>query len=253
MSHLDGKVVLITGAAQGQGAAEARQVVASGGSVLVTDVLDDLGAELVADLGSNASYARLDVTDESDWAEAVDALVRWRGRIDVLVNNAGIALAKPFTDTTVDDYRRIVEVNQLGPFLGMRAVVPTMIGQRSGSIVNISSIDGLTGTAGFSAYASTKHAMVGLTKSTALELGPLGIRVNSVHPGAVRTPMIDDPDLGGITAVEAMVVPQIPLRRLGAAEDVAQLVCFLASDESSYCTGASFLIDGGWIAGITLG
>jgi 3alpha(or 20beta)-hydroxysteroid dehydrogenase len=250
MGRLDGKVGIITGAARGQGAAEARRFVAEGASVVIGDVLDEELHRLAAELGSASLAVHLDVTQASDWASAVDAAAGAFGRLDVLVNNAGIVRSGPLADMAIEDFRLVIEVNQIGTLLGMQAAIPALLRAGGGSIVNISSIDGINPMAGMGAYAASKFAVRGMTKVAALELGPLGIRVNSVHPGGVRTPM---------TSVEAVgidVAPLfrgIPLGRIGEPDEVAHLVVFLASDESSYCTGAEFVIDGGWIAGHTFG
>jgi len=250
MAQLDGKVALITGGARGQGAAEARRFVAEGARVVVGDVAHDEGKALASELGSAAAYVGLDVTDESDWAEAISAAGDLFGPIDVLVNNAGIVRVAPLVQTATDDYMAVVRVNQLGVFLGMRAVLPGMIERRSGAIVNISSIDGIVGMPGMSAYAATKHAVIGMTKSVALEVAAFGVRVNAVLPGGVDTPMLDMPELG--FDIGAVVASKVPMARLADAGEVAGLVCYLASEESRYCTGSSFVIDGGMTAGIPL-
>ncbi|HVW34118.1 MAG TPA: glucose 1-dehydrogenase [Acidimicrobiia bacterium] len=246
MGKLDGRVALITGAARGQGEAEARLFVELGAKVALTDVLEEQGRAVAADLGDDAVFLPLDVTSETDWEKAVPAVVERFGRIDVLINNAGIAPMAPLVHTSLEMYRRVVEVNQVGVFLGMRTVAPAMTS--GGSIINISSIDGIIGTPGLLAYTASKFAVRGMTKAAALELGPLSIRVNSVHPGAIETPMLRDSVIEASGALD-MLLPRIPLGRTAEASEVADLVAFLASDESRYCTGTEFVVDGGMIAG----
>jgi len=190
MGRLDGKVALITGAARGQGAAEARLFVAEGARVMMGDVLDADGEILSKSLGEHAAYRHHDVTSEDDWHAIVAATCARFGRVDVLVNNAGVFRVLGMTATSLDEYMRIVTINQVGTFLGMQAVSETMIGQRSGSIVNISSVAGLAGSAGTIAYTASKFAVRGMTKVAALELAPFGVRVNSVHPGLIDTMML---------------------------------------------------------------
>lgn len=245
MGRLDGKVAIVTGAARGQGAAEARRFAGEGARVVLADVLDDVKA--VADeLGDHGHAVTLDVTDEAAWARVVQEVVQTFGRVDVLVNNAAIyRFGTPLVDLTLDAYRQVVEVNQIGVFLGMRAVAPGMTRGGGGSIVNISSLAGLSGQPGAVAYVASKFAVRGMTKVAALELGPAGIRVNSIHPGVIDTPMI-----AGV--VERFPVRRIPAQRVGVPDDVAELALFLASDESSFCSGAEFVVDGGHSAGLGL-
>ena len=242
MGRLDGKVALITGAAldRGQGACEARLFAREGATVVLTDVQRDAGRATAAAIGERASYRDLDVTDAAAWSAVVAETIERHGRIDVLVNNAGVWHTGGILDTTPEDYRRVVEINQTGVFLGMRAVAPFMRDQGSGSIVNISSAAGLRGDPAIHAYVASKWAVRGMTKAAALELAPFGVRVNSVHPGLIQTPMSatefepGKPDPGA----------RIPMRRVGQPEEVAELVCFLASDASAYITGAEIAIDG---------
>jgi len=245
MGRLDGKVALITGAARGQGAAEARLFAAEGADVVLTDILDAEGQETAAACGG--AYLHHDVTSEAEWQRAVDEALRLHGRIDVLVNNAGIWHSAGLLETTPNDYRRVIEVNQIGVFLGMRAVAKPMMAQRSGSIVNISSVAGLRGgTAGF-AYHASKFAVRGMTKCAARELGPYGIRVNSIHPGLIETAMLHQ--LPGVDAGRLdAYLRTVPLGRVADPIEVARLALFLASDESSYATGAEFIVDGGLTA-----
>jgi 3alpha(or 20beta)-hydroxysteroid dehydrogenase len=248
MGRLDGKVALITGAARGQGAAEARLFVAEGAQVMLGDVLDNDGEIVAKALGDRAAYLRHDVTSESDW-DAIVAATRSRfGRVDVLVNNAGVFRVLGMTVTPLEEYMRIVTINQVGTFLGMKAVAETMIAQGSGSIINISSIAGLGGGAGTIAYSASKFAVRGMTKVAAVELAPFGVRVNSVHPGLIDTPMLRDGlGLGSDATLEA-IRARVPNGRMAAADDVARLVLYLASDDSTYSTGSEFVVDGGMTA-----
>jgi 3alpha(or 20beta)-hydroxysteroid dehydrogenase len=238
--RLDGKVVLITGAARGQGAAAVRACVAEGARVYAADVRDDLGKALADEMGDAVEYVHLDVSSEQDWADAVGKA----GRLDVLVNNAGVLHFSALADTKLDDYERVIRINQIGAFLGMRAVVPAMREAGGGSIVNVSSIEGLAAAPYLVAYAASKFAIRGMTKVAAMELGEHGIRVNSVHPGMIDTDMVRDA-AGGAELDLAPIGRKVALRRVGRPEEIAGLVVFLASDESSYCTGAEFVADGG--------
>lgn len=239
--RLDGKVAIITGAARGQGAAAARRFVSEGASVMITDVQDVAGKELADSLG--ALYCHLDVSSEDDWARVVQETVDSFGEITVLVNNAGVLHFSAIADTTLADYTRVTGINQVGTFLGMRAVIPSMTRAGGGSIVNVSSVEGLAGMQYLVAYTASKFAIRGMTKVAAMELGESGIRVNSVHPGAIDTPMVSD--ALGMQVDLAPIGRKVALRRIGQPEDVANVVLFLASDESSYCTGGEFAVDGG--------
>jgi 3alpha(or 20beta)-hydroxysteroid dehydrogenase len=245
MGRLDGKVALISGGARGQGAAEARLFVAEGAQVMVGDVLDAEGEVVAKDLGDAAAYRHLDVTAEDDWTAIVAETIERFGRIDVLVNNAGIFRLTLLATTSLEEYRQVIDINQVGVFLGMRSVVRAMAGQRSGSIVNISSVAGLRGTAGSIAYTASKFAVRGMTKVAAMELASSGVRVNSIHPGIIDTPMFEE--IAGLGVGEALT-SRIPIGRIAEADDVAKLALFLASDESGYCTGAEFVVDGGLTA-----
>ncbi|MDP1818986.1 MAG: glucose 1-dehydrogenase [Acidimicrobiales bacterium] len=251
MGALDGKVAIVTGAARGQGEAQARLFAVEGAKVLLGDVLDDEGTEVAASIGEAAAYRHMDVTQESQWQEAMaDVEGRW-GRVDVLVNNAGIARFAPLVMTPLEDYMAVIGVNQVGVFLGMKTVVPLMARTGGGSIVNTSSVDGMTGMVGVSAYVASKFAVRGMTKTAALELGSAGIRVNSIHPGGVDTPMLH-PE--GMPAIDlSSVFTKVPLQRIGTVDDVAELALFLASERSAYCTGSEFVIDGGLLAGFGMG
>jgi 3alpha(or 20beta)-hydroxysteroid dehydrogenase len=240
MISLGEKIALISGGASGMGAAHARAMIAAGAKVVVGDIADAAGMALVEELGEDAVYAHLDVTQAKDWQAAV-ALARSRfGGLNVLVNNAGIVNAGPLGEYTEEQFARIVAVNLTGTFLGMSAAIKTLKECAPSSIINISSVAGLLGMSGFHGYAASKFGVRGLTKSAALELGPCGVRVNSVHPGPIRTPMTEGlPESGA----------RNPLARFGQPEEVAHLVVYLASDLSSFSTGAEFVVDGGWSAG----
>jgi 3alpha(or 20beta)-hydroxysteroid dehydrogenase len=244
MARLDGKVALITGAARGMGAAEARLFAAEGAKVVLTDLLDAEGQAVAAEIGAAARWLHHDVTREADWAAAVALAQRDFGGLDLLVNNAGIYQPSPLPDCETELFERIWRVNQLGVFLGMRAAVPAMRARGGGAIVNISSIAGLRGFPGAVAYVGTNWAVRGMTKTAAVELAPDRIRINSVHPGLIETPMI----AANPPEVNAGIVAATPLKRAGSAEGVARLVLFLASDEASYVTGAEVAVDGGWTA-----
>lgn len=247
MGKLDGKVALITGAARGQGAAEARLFARHGARVVVADVLDDEAAAVAAEIGAAALAVHLDVTDEASWAAAVAAATDVFGGLDVLVSNAGIIRTGALEAMSLDLYRSVVDVNQVGCFLGMRAVTPALRGRGGGSIVNVSSTAGMQGGAGLVAYAASKWAVRGMTRVAAIELGPHGIRVNAIVPGVIETPMIDVPDFATVDRQGA--VASFPVARVGQPDDVAAMALFLASDDSAYCSGADFLVEGGALAG----
>ncbi|WP_208027434.1 glucose 1-dehydrogenase [Rhabdothermincola sediminis] len=248
MGRLEGKVAIISGAARGQGAAEAELFVREGAQVVIGDILDDAGQRLAGRLGEAARFIHLDVTDEGSWREALALTLDDFGPPNVLVNNAGVVHFARIVDTELQDLRRVLDINLVGTFLGMKIVAPAMAAAGGGSIVNISSSSGIVGFPMVGAYVSSKWAVRGLTKTAAIELGAANIRVNSVHPGGVDTPMTRDPETTPLDAFEPFV-RRLPLRRLGTVDDIAPLVLFLASDESSYCTGAEFVVDGGQTAG----
>ncbi len=245
MGRLDGKVAIVTGGARGQGGAEAALFRSEGAEVVITDVLRDEGTAHAASIG--ATFIAHDVRAEEEWAEVVRATLERHGRIDALVNNAGIFQRAKLIDTDLELYRRIIDVNQVGVFLGMRAVAPTMIEQQSGAIVNISSVAGLRASPGGFAYGASKFAVTGMTKSASLELARYGVRVNSIHPGMIETDMMDVVT-GGNAERHDRFASSVPMKRPAEPAEVAALALFLASDESSYCTGSEFIVDGGMTA-----
>lgn len=255
MGRLDGKVAIVTGAARGTGESTARLFVEEGARVLLGDVLDDLGSDVARDLASNAAFEHLDVTSEAQWQGAVAAALRHFGAVDVLVNNAAVLLMAAIEDTSLEDFERVVRVNQTGTFLGIKSVAGVMKAAKAGSIVNIASIDGQTAKNGLVAYAASKWAVRGITRVAALELGKFGIRVNAVCPEAGSTAMIAPYVPEGVDLEKAVSFSQPHLatqRNRSSAEkvrDVAKLVAYLASDDSASCTGADFTIDGGNLAG----
>ena len=252
MGRLDGKVALVSGAARGMGQAEAQLFAAEGAKVAVCDIIDDEGKAVASEIGSSAIFQHLDVTREEDWAAATAATTAAFGKLDVLVNNAGIGEIVPFAEMPLEDYRRVTEVNQTGVFLGMKAAIEPMTAAGGGSIITISSIDGLVGATSVLHYIASKWAVRGMTKAAAMELGDRGIRVNSVHPGFIHT-MIGNPKgtprPEGRTVLDDFTARWTPLGRTGEPEDIAKLVLFLASDDSAYSTGSEFTADGGMITG----
>jgi 3alpha(or 20beta)-hydroxysteroid dehydrogenase len=249
MGRLDGKVALITGGARGMGKSHVRHFVSEGARVVFGDVLDDRGAAVAAGLGEErCRYVHHDVTSEADWAAAVAAATAAFGQLDVLVNNAGVLKFASIADMPLADFRQILEVNAVGCWLGMKAVIEPMSAAGGGSIVNISSIEGLAGAAGLSAYSASKFAVRGMTKAAARELGQFGIRVNSVHPGGVLTRMIIDADGADDRDGDAFL-RSMPLSRFAEPVEISRLVAYLASDDSSYSTGSEFIADGGILCG----
>jgi 3alpha(or 20beta)-hydroxysteroid dehydrogenase len=250
MGRLDGKVAIVSGAARGQGEAEARLFVAEGAKVVLGDVLDDLGEKVAIDLGDAARYVHLDVTKPDDWKSAVDTAVSTFGKLDVLINNAGILKLGPIETQPLEEYLAVINVNQVGCFLGMQAVIPAMKAAGGGSIVNTSSVSGLIGTVGLAAYTASKFAVRGMTKVAAMELGHSGIRVNSVHPGGVDTAMLRMEEFDDID--DDAVYGAQPIPRVAQPEEIAKMMLFLASDDSSFSTGSEFVADGGYTAGPSL-
>ncbi|BDB42487.1 MULTISPECIES: glucose 1-dehydrogenase [Mycobacterium] len=242
MGRVAGKVALISGAARGMGASHARLLVAEGAKVVIGDILDAEGRALAAELGDATRFVHLDVTQPADWAAAAATAVDTFGTLNVLVNNAGIINYGPLKTFDLAKWQRVLDVNVTGTLLGLQAVVDPMIAAGGGSIINISSIEGLRGAAWVHGYVTSKWAVRGLTKSAALELAPNNIRVNSIHPGFIRTEM---------TAKLPQDALNIPLGRAGEAQDVSSFVLFLASDESSYATAAEFVVDGGLVEDVS--
>jgi len=240
MGELEGKVALVTGGARGQGAAEAKAFAGEGATVVITDVLDEQGEKTAGEL--DCEYLHLDVTSEQEWEAVVADTVARHGRLDILMNNAGIFQPAQLLKTSTEHWSRTVAINQTGVFLGMRTVAAAMIeAGNGGSIINTSSIAGLEGGFGATAYVATKWAVTGMTKTVAKELGKHGIRVNSIHPGAIVTDMIEDM----VSGKEDKIISRQPIKRLGTPEDIAEMAMFLASERSSYCTGQAFTVDGG--------
>jgi 3alpha(or 20beta)-hydroxysteroid dehydrogenase len=235
------RIVLISGGARGLGASHARLLIEEGAKVVIGDLLDAEGMELASELGSKATYVHLDVTNAMNWSAAVNHAVTVFGGLDVLVNNAGIANSAPIAEFPIDMWAKTIEINLTGTFLGIRAAVPALSLSTGGSIINISSVEGLRGSAGLHAYVASKFGVRGLTKSVALDVAPLGIRCNSIHPGLVDTPMTKNINASSL---------QIPLGRSAQPVEVSRLVLFLASYESSYSSGAEFVVDGGLTAGV---
>lgn len=244
-ARLNGKVALITGGARGMGAATAQLFAAEGAKIVIGDILEDEGKILAKELGDAATFVALDVTQPDQWHAAISHATSTFGHLSILVNNAGIARFSPLADMTLEDYRLVTEVNQTAVFVGMKAAYPALRAAGGGSIINISSVDGMFGTPALSAYAASKFAVRGLTKVAAIEWAQDGIRVNSVHPGGISTPMVDS--IPGISraAFLDLVGRSVPAGRAGQPPEVAAMSLFLASDESSYCTGAEFVVDGG--------
>lgn len=243
MTSLSGKVVIVTGAARGQGAAEARLLAASDARVVCTDVREEEGRAVAAELGEAGLFVRHDVTSAEGWREVATAAVGAYGRIDALVNNAALWRTAPVESETYENFELLLRVNLSGPFLGIQAVVPALREAGGGSIVNVSSTAGLVGVPGHAAYGSAKFGLRGLTRSSALDLARYGIRVNSVHPGAVDTPMT------AAVVAAGRDWSHVPLGRMGRAEEVGGVIAFLVSDASSYVTGAEFTVDGGLTTG----
>ena len=250
MGRLDGKVALITGGARGMGKSHVRTFVAQGARVVFGDVLDDKGAYVAAKLGDQSCrYLHHDVTSEAGWAAAVALATDAFGKLDVLVNNAGVLTFARIADMPLAEFRRVLDVNAVGCWLGIKAVIGPMKAAGGGSIINISSVEGFTGAAGLSAYSASKFAIRGMTKSAAQELGEFGIRVNSVHPGGVLTSMTLGQAATADPADGEAFLKAMPLARFARPAEISCLVAYLASDESSYSTGSEFVADGGLLSG----
>lgn len=248
MNRLKNKVAIITGAARGQGEATARLFASEGCSVVMTDVLTAEGEAVAADIGGNTMFMRHDISDEGDWARIVEETVARFGTVDILINNAAVTFYNPVEETSSSDVQRLLTINAVGPFLGIKAVLPVMKRARKGSIVNISSVNGLRGTSGMSGYDMSKWAVRGMTKGIALEAAPFNVRVNSIHPGAIDTPMLNptaDPDTSKLAQGLG-----IPFGRVGKPVEIAMASLFLASDEASYISAAELAVDGAWTAGL---
>lgn len=239
MGKLDNKVALVSGGARGMGAAHAREIVAQGGAVVIGDVLDEEGIALAEEIGTQARYIHLDVTSESDWAAAVALAVGAFGRLNVLVNNAGICTMGSIESFTLDDWNRIISINLTGQFLGIRAATPALTEAAPASIINISSTAGMEGISGLHGYAASKFAIRGLTRCIAIELAGRKIRANTICPGTIATPMNEGLDVSGFN----------PMNRKADPKEVSNLVVFLASDDSSFISGSDIIIDGGELAG----
>ena len=246
-ARLEGKVAIVTGAARGLGLAIAQRLAADGARVLGADLRDEEGRRAFAEIGAGARYAPLDVRSPDEWRAAVDFCAAELGRPNVLVNNAGVLCAGPIEEITSEQFRLSFEVHMLGPLLGIQAVIPAMQAAGGGSIINVSSAQGLQGMRNLTPYVSTKFGLTGLTRNAAIELGPRGIRVNALHPGPIDTAM-----RGGSSesaAGRGSFFSALPLRRSSQPAEIAAAVAFLASDDASYATGGSFVFDGGQLAG----
>lgn len=244
---LDGRVAIVTGGARGQGEAEARLFAQHGAKVVIADVLDEAGADTAASIGDSARFEHLDVTDEANWNSVVASTEDAFGPVSILVNNAGILAFNPVQHTPAEEFRKVLDINLTGAFLGTKSVVASMRKAGRGAIVNISSNGGMEGLPMLSAYSASKWGLRGLTRSTAIELGTYGIRVNSVHPGGIDTPMtrFEGRDGGAMSSF----YQRLPIKRQGTVDDVAPVVLFLVSDDAGYVTGSEYVVDGGHLAG----
>lgn len=252
MGRLDGKITIISGAARGMGKAEAILFASEGAKVAVCDIRDDEGKALAESIGANAIYVHLDVTDEDEWLSAVAETEAAFGHVTTLINNAGIAESAPFYEMSLESYQRVTNVLQTGVFLGMKSVVKSMTAAGTGSIINISSIDGLMGMDNIISYVGAKWAVRGMTKAAAREVADRNIRVNSIHPGFIYTHLAVEEE-SHLAATHALLdkhtAKHAPMGRTGEPEEIAKLALFLASDDSSYSTGSEFVADGGLTSG----
>ena len=256
MIDLSEKVALVSGGARGMGASHVRALVESGAKVIFGDILEADGFKLEEELNLAAKFTNLDVTNENSWKEAVNKAVDLFGGLHILINNAGVACNSPIETCTLKEYRRVIDINQTGVFLGMREVIPAMRKTGEGSIINISSIDGIIGMPNILPYVASKFAVTGMTKTAALELAKYNIRTNSIHPGYIETPMIggfgeeaQDKIDDGINMIRKYCANRVPSGRIGNSNDITNLVLFLSSEASSYCNGSQFVCDGGLTAG----
>jgi 3alpha(or 20beta)-hydroxysteroid dehydrogenase len=247
VGKLQDKVAIVTGGARGMGEATSRIFAAEGAHVIILDVLDREGEKLAGELGDGAEFQHHDVSDEKSWCSVVANARRKWGRIDVLVNNAGVLLFRTLIDTEKSEFEKVLNINLVGTFLGIKSVAPLMIDQKKGSIINISSVDGMKGSNSLGAYAASKWGVRGLTKVAAMELGFYGIRVNSIHPGGINTAM-GNPTGSPVAEANRYYSGQ-PIQRIGAPEEVARTTLFLASDDASYICGAEIVVDGGELVG----
>jgi 3alpha(or 20beta)-hydroxysteroid dehydrogenase len=254
MGKLDGKVAIVTGGAQGIGGGIAEIFIQEGAKVIVADISEATGKAQAEKLGEKAFYMKLDVCDEKNWGQLAQAVFDTHGKIDILVNNAAIYFYALIEEAKTEDVRRLLDINSMGPYLGMKAVIPFMKKKLYGSIINISSTDGLRGSCGMGAYNASKWALRGLTKCIAMEAGPFGIRVNSLHPGATDTPMNNPDGIPHEQLNEELMARMagIALNRISRPVEVGRAAAFLASDEASYISGAELAHDGGWTCGVYL-
>ena len=244
--RFENKVALITGGVGGIGAETARLLVNEGAKVAIADILEDQGKQLADELGDRAKYYSLDVRKADQWQAVVADIEKELGALNILVNNAGIAFMKPILSMTEDEYRRVIDINQVGAFLGMKQVLPAMIEAKSGNIINVSSLAGFRGSEfGSVAYAASKFALRGMTKAVALEMARFDIRVNTVHPGLIKTPLTFKE---GYEEVFSNMTKVIPMGRGGTPQEVAKLIAFLVSEDASFSTGCEYILDGGQLA-----
>ncbi|KXU30506.1 3-alpha-hydroxysteroid dehydrogenase [Sphingobium sp. 22B] len=241
MSRLAGKIAIVTGGARGLGAAQVRRLAREGAKVVVADLLEQDGAALARELGPGAIFHRLDVSSSAQWADAVEATAQAFGPVNVLVNNAGVGGGGPLAETSDEQWRRMIDINLTGVFYGMRACIPVMVGAGGGSVINIASINGVRPNRNRYGYVASKFGVMGLTKAAALDFAGQGVRVNAVLPGLIET------EMSAKLNIDPAVVP---IGRIGQPDDVARMVAFLASEESSYSTGGEFLVEGGALLGV---
>jgi len=248
MNRLQGRIAIVTGGARGMGEATVRAFVNQGASVVIADMLATEGEALARDLGEAAVFSRTDISRQEDWTSLLATAQEKFGMPDILVNNAAIQRFRSLLETELADFRQVLDINLLGTFLGLKIVGGEMVRQRRGAIVNISSVDGMRGANGYAAYSTSKWGVRGITKVAALEFGPRGVRVNSVHPGGINTVM-GNPTGAPVEAIDQGFGTLVPLGRSGQPHEIAMATVFLASDEASYINGAELTVDGGWIAG----